>query len=86
MHSLALFIVELQTARRRLIRIFDEPDGTSKDRPRNPPYVQRAEIARTFDSRSAVCVSCGAVATKCRRGVLNETHHLLSRFLSGGAS
>jgi hypothetical protein len=30
MHSLALFILELQTARRRLITIFEEPDGTCK--------------------------------------------------------
>jgi hypothetical protein len=32
MYSLALLIVELQTAKRRLIRIFEEPDGTSKER------------------------------------------------------
>ena len=30
MHSLALFIVELQTAKRRLITIFEEPDGIQK--------------------------------------------------------
>ena len=30
MYSLAFFIVELETARRRLITIFEEPDGTCK--------------------------------------------------------
>ena len=30
MNSLALFVVELQIARRRLITIFEEPDGASK--------------------------------------------------------
>jgi hypothetical protein len=30
MYSLALFIVELQTAKRRLITIFEEPHDTSK--------------------------------------------------------
>ena len=50
MYSLALFIVELQTAKRRLVRIFEEPDGTSKERTRNAPNVQREEIGHPFDA------------------------------------
>ena len=50
MYPLALFIVELQTAKRRLVRIFEEPDGTSKERTRNAQNVQREEIVRPFDA------------------------------------
>jgi hypothetical protein len=50
MYLLALLIVELQMAKRRLITIFDEPDGTSKEQSRNTPNVHRAEIGRTFDA------------------------------------
>jgi hypothetical protein len=50
MYSLALFIVELQTAKRRLITVFEEPDGTSKQRTRNAPNFQRSDIGRTVDA------------------------------------
>jgi hypothetical protein len=50
MYSLASFIVELQTAKRRLITIFEEPDGPPKDRTRNATNVQRAEIGRMLDA------------------------------------
>jgi hypothetical protein len=43
-YLLALFIVELQTAKRRLSTIFEEAGGPSKDRTRNAANLQRAEI------------------------------------------
>ena len=50
MYSLALLIIELQTAKRRLITSFAEADGTSKERTRNVQNVQRSDIGRTFDA------------------------------------
>ena len=50
MYPLALFIAELQTAKRRLITVFEEPDGPSKDRTRSVTNVQRAEIGPTLDA------------------------------------
>jgi hypothetical protein len=55
MYSLALFIVELQTAKGRLITIFEEPHDTSKAR--TLPFTRNGEHSREEQVYSSGIIS-----------------------------
>jgi hypothetical protein len=55
MYSLALFIVELQTAKRRLIAIFEEPHDTSKGW--TLPFTRHGEYSREEQICSSEIIS-----------------------------
>ena len=55
MYSLALFIVELQTAKRRLITIFEEPHDTSKGW--TLPFTRNGEPCREDQIYSSEIIS-----------------------------
>ena len=49
MDALALFMIELQAAKRKLLKVFDVSDGPFNER-RASPNVQGAGIGRLFDA------------------------------------